>query len=170
MSTSKRAIYSWDSCVIIAHFHQESNKPLGDIRAVWRDIENDKADLVLTELIWTEIPSIMADARWSAEFELFTKRPNVVMVNVHKRIIDKALAIRLEARASKPNIKTPDAIILATAIHHGVDVLHSFDPHVLSGGRLNSVYGLQISPPRLWSGQRTISYTESDPPESGEVT
>ena len=45
--TDKRPRYSWDTNVFLAHFKNEVDKPLEDIRAVAEEIETDKADLII---------------------------------------------------------------------------------------------------------------------------
>lgn len=75
-------------------------------------------------------------------FRQFVKRSNVVLVDVTPTIAEKAAVLRKRAMEERKvrqpqnnKLKTPDAIIAATAIVFDVNVLHSYDPDLcnLSG-------------------------------------
>lgn len=148
-------IYCWDSCVFLAWFKQESDKPLGDIALVVNEIDARKATLLLSVTTYEEV----LDEEGSdavRKFRDYLKRSTVETANVDMRVAEKVADIRNTAKAEGMNIKVPDAQIIATAIIYQADVLHSFDDKVLRFDRSPIVDGLKIVKPIPLSGQRGL--------------
>lgn len=160
-SPEKRAVYSWDTCVLIAHLTNELDKPLEDIRAVAKDVDTDRADLVLSVTTLIEFEDLIDNERLSADFNGFLSRPNVLLVDVNVPVAKKTREVRMAARASTPtrSIKIPDAQIIATAILYGADVLHTFDTKLLNVSMSPIVDSLPIRVPCLLSGQKVLGFS-----------
>ncbi len=157
----KRTVYSWDTCVFLALLKREADKPLADIVAVATDIELGKADFVVSTIVIAEMLDLIDDLSLAAEFNGFLQRPNVLVVNVDPQIARRTARLRSEWRASatpdeKRNIKTPDAIILATAMLAGASVLHTFEPKLQRLSKTELVEQLSITSPLLASGQKVF--------------
>lgn len=160
-----RPIYGWDTCVFVAHFNGELDKPLDDIRAVLSEVESDKADMVISITTRIELLDIVRNKKIAKEFDGFVKRPNVLMVNVDPRVADEALLIRVRANDAGRNIKVPDAQIVGTALLHRVDVLHTFDPQLLKLSQHEIVGMVAIRVPAALSGQKTLPISRASKPD-----
>ena len=108
------------------------------------------ARLVLSTVVLAEIiPSRSLDGVGDA-LEEFILAPGVTLAPADERIARRASAVREAGHAERPErkLRTPDALILATAILHA-DVLHSADRHMLAVGGGPVVGGFPITPPSL---------------------
>ena len=157
--SNKRPLYCWDSCVFLAHFKSEADKPLADIRAVASEIDLDRADLLVSITTVMELLDVVSDKSIAAKFEKYLKRPNVALIDVNWVVAQSALNVRvIGKRHENRNIKVADAQIIATAIIHKADVLHTFDPKLLIISGHEIVSGLSIKTPKPLSGQMALGF------------
>jgi len=154
MSTPTK--YSWDTSVFIAWIAEEQDKPLADIQVVVEEINFGKAVLIVPVTVYTEILRTKYTQEQLDKFDGFLKRSNVIRVDTTFPIAQKASRIRGMGEAENRKIKTPDAIIMATAILYKADVLHSFDPDQLNLHESIIVDGLRITRPISLTGQRGL--------------
>ena len=186
--TSNRVVYSWDTNVFLAHLKQEAGKPLEDIGAVADEIERGIADCVISVIVVAEMLDAIDDPQLATDFQEFMKRPNVELVNVYPKLARKTAELRKqwqytassthEARqpnncpscgkslGENRNIKTPDAIVLMTAMLHGATVLHSFEPGMKRHSKTTLVDGLEICDAKLYSGQLILPERNDDKPRA----
>jgi hypothetical protein len=68
----------------------------------------------------------------------------------------RSRAITLFKKGQKRAITTSDAQIIATAIVHGCDVLHSLEPQHQNLSRHECVDGLRITAPMEFGGQKAL--------------
>lgn len=157
MSGSKKPVLiAWDSCVWIAWFKRERNKPLDDIRDVLKESESGASTVLLSVVCFSEVLDT-TEAAAGTSLREYAKRKNVYPADVDFRVADKASEIRKKSILANTSgsgvnkIKTPDALIAATAIVYKATVLHSFDPDLLSVSETEIVDGLKIIPPKTIS-------------------
>jgi predicted nucleic acid-binding protein len=140
---------------------READKSLGDIIAVAQEIESREADFVVSTIVIAEMLDVIDDSGLAAAFNGFLQRPNVVVFNVDAQVARLTAELRAEWRrtstAEHRNIKTPDAIVLATAILGGADVLHTFEPKLLRFSGTPLVSNLAITSPALFTAGNTSS-------------
>lgn len=148
--------YAWDSGVFIAWLCEEATAPLGDIDLVVREIDGDRANLILSVMTYSEILESKHDKEQLEKLDLFLQRSNVVKVDTTIPIARKAGRIRDIGLHEGRKIRTPDATILAVAILHKAHVLHTLDAGILSLNGTNIVDGLAITMPGLKSGDRSL--------------
>lgn len=137
-----RPVVYWDTCIILA-WVQNENRPAGDlegIRYYVNQIDNNEIVMISSAIHRTEIldSKITDDAKDKLE-QLF-KRRNVKSVQLDNRISNLSSEIRDYYRRQretdgKPNLSTPDAIHLATAIQYSADEFHTFDEEDSRGSR-----------------------------------
>ncbi len=154
--------YCWDSSVFLGWLNREASAPLADIDALIKDIEANRAILVVSVNTYTEMLTAKHTPEQATAFADFLKRSSIIRVDVSFPIATKAEQIRSRGltmfkKGQKRSISASDAQIIATAIIHGCDVLHSLEPqhHNLSGH--DAVDRLQISLPRHISGQKALN-------------
>lgn len=148
--------------MFIAWLNREQSAPLADIDMLLDDFHAERAVLVVSATTYTELLRAKHSSDQVEAFDRFLLRPNIVRVDVSFEIAARAEGLRSSAittakRGQQRNIKTPDAQIIATAIIHHVDALHSMEPrhHAISGTKL--VDGMRICLPRDLSGQLALS-------------
>jgi predicted nucleic acid-binding protein len=149
---------AWDSCVFLAWFQGEKDKPLGDIEELLRDVAEGRLTLVVSAIVGAEVLDRAGQNPVRNLFREFTRRPNVVAADVDFRIAELAADIRercvsaIARREMQTGLRAPDALIVATALTYRVDVLHTFDPVLLSMDRNRIVDGLRITEPKSDQG------------------
>ncbi len=143
--------------MFLAHFKNEADKPLEDIRAVAEEIETDKADLVISTMVYAELLDIVTDPSLRDAFNRFRRRRNVRMIDVNPRIAELSQDVAVSAKQIQRSIKPPDAIVVATALLHKADVLHTFDDRILKASAAGLWVNLKVCHPRLLSGQKLLS-------------
>lgn len=157
--------YSWDADVLISWFKDDQHRCV-QIEPVWQEVKKGEAMLILSSLCLTEVIENHPDCPEAEElFYKFRSHPNVRLFDVTELIARKAGEIRSAALSqhalskftSTPtkNIKTPDAIHIATAIVHKADMLHSYDLSNHSGTEVIKDQ-LKICPPRCLDGRRNL--------------
>ena len=151
--TSKRPMFSWDTCVFLAWFNEEDDKPLGNIEAILERISRNTATLLVSAVCVAEILTEAGRSSAGTKFRSFVKRDNVIVANVDFRIAEVAATFRERAIDAIRNgtrekgIKAPDALIAATASVYKADALHTFDPVLLGLSEDPIVSGLRIETP-----------------------
>ncbi len=144
---------AWDACVFLAWFKAEQDKPLAEIEELLRDVKAEKLTLVVSAIVAAEILDCTGHSPVRNQFREFIKRPNIVRADADFRVAELAATIRERAVAAiargtiQTGVKAPDALIAATAVIYRVDVLHTFDPVLLSLDRSPIVEGLRITEP-----------------------
>jgi predicted nucleic acid-binding protein len=152
--TRKISTILWDSCIFIAWFNGEADKPLAEIERILRSVTDGKANLLVSAICLAEVLDLAGESDAGTQFRGFIKRPNVILANVDHRVGALAGDIRVAARAASvagllsQSVKIPDALIAATAIIYKADELHTFDPVLLEASTLPALGGLNIIRPQ----------------------
>jgi predicted nucleic acid-binding protein len=120
----------WDSDPFLAWLQNEAGKVdlcNGTIkRAAAGEILIVTSALTLAEVLWRRGgPKLPADKL--ALLRKFFRRSYIRVVNVSRVISEEAQDVVMNF-----NIKPKDAIHVATAIHHGIDILETFDEGLLA--------------------------------------
>lgn len=151
-------IYCWDSSTFVAWLYEEASAPLSDIELVVAEVDSGKAYLIVPAPVYSELFMDSLDDKQRDLLDGFLNRSNVVSVDLTIVISKKASSIRERARREQPkrNLKNPDAQIVATAILHKANVLHSLDKGLLKLNGHSTVDGLSIHKPGLLSGQKGL--------------
>lgn len=168
MSGSKKPVLiAWDSCVWIAWFNRERDKPLDAIRDVLKESESGASTILLSVVCFSEVLDTIGTTAGTLLRE-YANRKNVYPANVDFRIADKAADIRSKALAARAagqdvnKIKTPDALIAATAIIYKSTILHSFDPDLCNVSETEIVDGLKITPPKpIVRAEKTLLFNDN---------
>lgn len=161
--SSKREVICWDSCVFLAWFKRETDKPLGMIQVILDQIAHDRITLIAPVLCCAEVLNETGRSDARTQFTGFIERPNIVPANVDMRVAELAAVFReraieaLNAGSIEKSIRAPDAIIAATAVIYRASVLHSFDPVLNSLSRSAIIDGLKVCWPNDPSGQTHLN-------------
>jgi predicted nucleic acid-binding protein len=157
----KLPLYSWDSSTLIAWLKGEQGH-LAQIELVASDISNGKGNLICSSQLRFEISQVRHTPENIHRVNSFFKRRNVALIDVNPNVADLAGRLRDDLIAFDKDLRKADAIILATAIMHGADVLHSIDHHHLRLDGLPIVNGLRITRPEPFNRQRPICFGAQD--------
>lgn len=153
MSGTENPLIAWDSCVFIAWFNGETDKPLAEIERMLRSIAERKSTLLVSSICFAEVLDKAGVSDAGTQFRGFVKRPNVIVANVDHRVGALAGDIRIAARTANAagslslGVKIPDALIAATALIYKSDELHTFDPVLLEASTLPIFRSLNIIRP-----------------------
>jgi predicted nucleic acid-binding protein len=137
MSGTDTGKIAWDSCIFLAWFNQEDDKPLDEIAALLRMVESGKLVLYVSAICAAEVLDLAGESDAGTKFSAFLKRDYVVPVNVDFRIAQRAAQFRQRIKSAldrgevSRGLRAPDAIIAASAVIYRVPVLHTFDPDLL---------------------------------------
>ena len=132
--SDKRQMICWDSCILIAWFNEEPDKALDLIGATLKSVADNKINLLLSAVSFAEVLDVAGENRVGAAFEGFVKRPNTVLANVDERVgriardIRQAACVALNAGEISKGVKSPDAMIVATAVLYRAEELYTYDP------------------------------------------
>lgn len=125
-------IYYWDTCLFLAWLKDETRKSgeMDGVREVIARHKRREVRLVTSTLTRVEVLESRIPAGVGNAFTDLLKR--MTQLGMDTKIASLAHDLRdfyaRNAVASKgKNISTPDAIHLATAIHHRADEFHTFD-------------------------------------------
>jgi len=150
---SGRPIVCWDSCIFLAWFKQEKDKPLEEIEVILKQVSDGKIALLVSAISCAEVLNDTVGSRAGEQFQSFVKRNNVIAANVDFRIAKIAATIREKTIAAckvgeiEKSVRAPDALIVATATCYRATSLHTFDPILLSLSGTEAVEGLSITKP-----------------------
>ena len=120
---------------------------LSPTRAVADAVAAGDVELVLSTVVLAEIIIARSPPGVGPAVEALAVAPGVRLVDVDVTVARRASLSRGTGLAEEPSrkLRTPDALILATAVLHA-DVLHSNDGHLLAVGGRPIVGGLPVTP------------------------
>lgn len=148
--------YAWDTTVLISWLCEDQSAPLANIAMVVKEIDDKQANLILSVTTYSEVLESKYSAAQLDLLDRFMRRSNVIPIDTTTPIATKAAKIRDRGLQDGRKIKTPDATVIAAAILHKANVLHSLDKGMLSLSGSSTVDGLAIVKPCLLSGQGSL--------------
>ncbi len=133
MATGKPKFY-WDSAPLIAWILDEKRPDpaeMAGLQEVVELVERNSA-ILMTSVLWRAEVLDILNAAQRRRVEAAFESQAIIELAIDSRVMDLTAQIRAYHRASKSksalkNIRTPDAIHLATAIQYGADEFHTFD-------------------------------------------
>ena len=151
--SGNRPVISLDSCVFLAYFREEQDKPLDAIRHLIRSIEDQRVAVVLSAILLVEVLNKTPEEEVRSKFREFVKHSNVVVANVDGRIASLAADVRDERLQAKRNnepscnLKIADAIVLSTAVLYKAEELYTFDRKLLAVNKTHVAKSCRIIEP-----------------------
>lgn len=150
MATGKPKFY-WDSAPLIAWILDEKRPDPAEIAGLQEVVElvERGSAILMTSVLWrAEVLDILNPAQRRRVEDAFDTQA-IIELAIDSRVMDLTAEIRRFHRISKSkgalkNIRTPDAIHLASALHYGADEFHTFDgakPGTAAVGGLLSLNG-----------------------------
>ena len=141
--------YGWDACVFIALLTAEarSEDERSGLLEVVDLVDKGRAIILTSSLIRTEVLEDASSPDLRRKLEDLFRRPNCVAVDANRAITEKAGQLRVACKDAGRELKTPDAVYLATAIVYKVDEFYTFDDKLLALSGLPEVEGLIITKP-----------------------
>src|SRR5436309_1117421 len=94
MSGNKPTQIAWDSCVFLAWFKQEADKPLDQIEMVLKLIEKGRITLVVSAICAAEVLNESGGSDAGKQLLGFIKRDNVIPADADMRIAELAARMR----------------------------------------------------------------------------
>lgn len=156
--SSESLLECWDSCVFLAWFKKETDKPLAAIEEMIRRVVRNKSTLLVSAISFAEVLDQAGKSDAGTQFRGFVKRTNVIVADADTRIGSMAADIRiagLEALAEKrisQGVKIPDALIAATAVIYKAQILYTFDPVLKEISEWPCVRNMPIVAPSIEPG------------------
>ena len=140
----KDDLICWDSSVLISWLRGDEDADRNRAtRAVVQHVESGTSRLVVSTLLYVEVLESRMPAGAIEQFKKFMQNRRMIeIIAVDIRVAEKAQAIR---NISSRNLKTPDAVHIATAILSGAKLFHTFDEGLLRLGGTDDVDGLSIT-------------------------
>lgn len=134
MATGKPKFY-WDTAPLIAWIANEKRADPAEMDGLAEVVEMVQrgAAVLMTSVLWrAEILELKLSKVQRTRLEESFDGRNFIELSADGRVMDLAGEIRAIQKASKKkdvlkNIRTPDAIHLATAIHYDATEFHTFD-------------------------------------------
>ena len=123
----------WDSCIFIAHLKNENRSNPLDMQGVGelvRRIDGGDIGLVTSVIALPEVLESTLPKDAIRDFRAYLSRPDVLLIDVDRRIAEISHEIRdfyQNDGSGEKTVSTPDAIHLATAISKGCPVFYTFD-------------------------------------------
>lgn len=132
----------WDSCVIIGYL-AGSTGAYQDCRQIIARAEQGELEIVVSAIATIEVAYLKgkSDADSEAMIREFFSRDYIVTVSVDPPVTAIARRLVRVHRSTNTRLRPPDATHLATALHVGIPLIETTDPHLL---RLD---GLEGNPP-----------------------
>jgi predicted nucleic acid-binding protein len=119
-------------------------------------IDHGLTNLVIPSVLFTEYLETGATESQFSRFERFSQRSNVQVVDVSSVVARQARELRLRVKSEGFNLKSVDAIFIATALLYRVHQMHTFDRGMLRlDGQLaipGQIRSLIVCRPGLSSG------------------
>lgn len=140
----KKELICWDSAVLIDWIKGDNDHPsrIEAIRDVISKKQKGSYKLAFSTLIYVEVLEGTMTPNAREKFKKFMEdRENIEVIGVDIRVAQKAGEIR-----NRANLKTPDAIHIATAIAIGAKIFHTFDRKLLGLSGKGEVEGILITP------------------------
>jgi len=142
-----RTIY-WDSCIFIAWLKDEKRQhhEMDGVYECVNEVESGRTRLITSVTTRMEVYESDLSLEVKDRYDSFLKRRTVHLLDQDLRISELGREIREYYHRQKgidglPELTTPDATHLATAIHHGVDAFWTFDDGRHGGRGLLSLNG-----------------------------
>lgn len=142
-----RTIY-WDSCIFIAWLKDEKrqNHEMDGVYECINDVESGRTRLITSVITRLEVYESDLLPVVRARYNSFLQRRTVHLLDQDLRISDLGRKIREYYHRQReidglPELTTPDATHLATAIHYGVAAFWTFDDGRHGGRGLLSLNG-----------------------------
>lgn len=128
MKTGKQKIY-WDSNIFLAWLKNEQQEPsvTDGIEEAIRKVRNNEIVLFTSVMTRTEVLESTLPPEAQDKFSKLFDRRNVTMVNIDKRVSDKAHSIRDYYRQKNIKLSSADCMHLATAILYSADEFQTLD-------------------------------------------
>lgn len=130
-----RLLYYWDTAPLIAWITDEKRADpleMAGLAEVVEMVDRGRA-ILMTSVLWrAEVLDLHLTPMQRRRLDATFDGQSVLELQIDSRIMDLASQIRSFHRNSKKkdiakNIKVPDAIHLASAIHYGATEFHTFD-------------------------------------------
>lgn len=136
----KPKIICWDSCVLIDFLQGDASPRVRSLDRVLDGVDKKSIKLVFSTLIYPEVLETKMPEGVIKKMDEFMGFNEVDIIPVDIRIAKKARLIR-----DKTRIKTPDAVMVATAIESGAVALHTSDDELLKLDMKSAVDELPIT-------------------------
>lgn len=130
-------IIYWDSCIFLAHYKQESNKPvnaLNHIRQMETLVIKGELKMVTSSISYIEVLDQHLEEEQIVHFKklMSNKVKHTTVLDPDLGIMEQARELRsrvmrTEILGKKRSFSVPDAIHIATAIRSRADFFYTFD-------------------------------------------
>ena len=127
--------FYWDAAPLVAWITDERRSDpseMSGLAEVVEMVERGQA-ILMTSVLWrAEVLDLGMTASQKRRLESAFDGQTVIELGIDGQVMDLAAYIRTHQRATKKkdtikNVRTPDAIHLASAIHYGATEFHTFD-------------------------------------------
>jgi len=146
-----RPKFYWDAAPLIAWIKDEKRQDPGEMSGLADVIEmaDEGEAIIMTSVLWRAevLTESMTAGQKRRLLEAFNGR-SMIELQIDSRVMDLAAEIRINQQKSPKKdvikqIRIPDAIHLASAIHYGATEFHTFDGAKQSGniGKLLTLSG-----------------------------
>ena len=143
----------WDSCTFI-HRIQQTPEHIDVLRQITDAAEKDKLSIVTSAFTLCEVakvnkdvPDILPEEQERLIVDYF-ENPYIVLRSVDRAVAKKAR----EILRFKESIKGKDAVHVATAVLHGIPIMHTFDRKLQTLTGAPCIGSLRIQAPSWESG------------------
>lgn len=134
----------WDTCCFVDFL---SNNAKGDrseeemhgLATVAASIDRGRTVMIVPVVVYTEILQSGMGERAFNDFERYTQRSNVQVVDLNIVLARTGQQLRDSVARDGFKLDTVDSLFVATALHYNAQQLHTFDDKVL---RFNGRFGL----------------------------
>lgn len=141
----------WCSSVIIDYL-QGADRAKPDCQLIVEQAERGEIEILVSTLTIAEVTNLRGVIPDEAEASIleFFRRSYIVLVTVDIGVAEVARRLR-----RTHGLKTVDSVHMATALHHGVSILESYDEDLLKLSEKEGQPFLTIRPP-TYEGQRPL--------------
>lgn len=134
----------WDSDILIHWISYDGtgySDEMQPIKSVVDYVKNNSCKLAVSTLVYAEVLEGKMTKEEMERFRNFMRNKTMIQ----SRVVDIPVAEKAGEIRSRSNIKTPDAIHIATAIVIGAESFHTFDDRLLRLNGKEEVNGLSIT-------------------------
>lgn len=141
----------WVSCVFITLLSNEARPGAqnSDLRDAVDAVDRGLAHLVTSTLVETELLDIIDHAEQRRRFDDLMNMRHVLRQPVTAGIARLAGDIRYSLKKEEVNLKSMDAIFVATAITQECDSLQTYDGQLVKLSERDEIRNLKITTPRF---------------------